>query len=169
MPASHGMRLSIFSLACISVFLGINDLIFTVNNFIPPLFFLQARSHCIRKAQGRRVAPPVQASELANSVDTGQLFGQLLSEAQIWLCPLERKFLLMWTLIQCIYNTCLLVFSYMHINYLYGNWKNYLNVGFNLYDIKRALWGLNFFLILLFQPFSLLTAKPLGTSWCFRQ
>ena len=52
----------------------------------------------------------------------------------------------------------------MHINYLYGNWKNYLNVGFNLFDINRALWGLNFFLILLFQPFSLLTAKPLGTS-----
>lgn len=49
--------------------------------FFPLLFLLQARSHCIRKALGRRVASPMQASELANrtSVDTGQLFGQLLS------------------------------------------------------------------------------------------
>ena len=75
----------------------------------------------------------------------------------------RKEIFLMWAMIQHIYNSSLLVFSYIHINYLYGNWKNYLSVGFNLFDIKRALWGLNFFLILLLQPFSLLPAKPLGT------
>lgn len=94
MPASHGMRLSIFSLACISVFLGINDLIFTVNDFFPPTFVSASKESLYKEGTGRRVASLLQASELANrtSVDTGQLFGQLLSEAQIWLCPLERKF-----------------------------------------------------------------------------
>lgn len=89
--------------------------------FFPPLSFLQARSHCIRKAQGRRVASLLQASELANrtSVDTGQLFGQLLSEAQIWLCPLERKFFLCepWFNI-FITHPCLCFLTYTSITYM---------------------------------------------------